>query len=134
MSEENVTSPPLPTPIPNVLSIDDLLNDQTALVAKETNDRATIESIGTQSVFGLKPRLVEWALKGFPAAYTLMELEVAPPSLCSDGVRRNLYDYIQFLTNKTIEEHVAILQGNLQGMLVSFANINGKTVIVVSKP
>lgn len=134
MSEENQPSPPLPVPIPNVLSIDDLLNDQTALVTKESADRATLESIGTQSVFGLKPKLVEWALKGFPSAYTIMELQVDPPSLCSDSVQRNLYDYIQFLTTKTIEEHVAILQGNLQGMAVSFANVNGKTVIVVSKP
>jgi len=126
--------PPLPTPIPNVLSIDDLLNDQAALATKESADRTTIESIGTQSVFGLKPRLVEWALKGFPSAYAIMELDVTPPTLCSDGVQRSLYDYIQFLTNKTIEEHVAILQGNLQGMLVSFANINGKTAVVVSKP
>lgn len=128
------TSPPTLQEVPNVLSIDDLLNDQTALLAKEAADRATIESVGTQSVFGLKPKLVEWALKGFPAAYPIMELQVTPPSLCSDGVSRNLYDYIQFLTTKTIDDHVAVLQGNLQGMLVSFANLNGVTTIVVSKP
>ncbi len=128
------TSPPTIQQIPNVLSIDDLLADQSALLAKENGDRVTVESIGTQSVFGLKPKLVEWALKGFPSAYPFLELNVSPPSLCSDGVARNLYDYIQFLTSKTIEDHVTILQGNLQGMVVSFANMNGKTVIVVSKP
>jgi hypothetical protein len=127
------TSPPTIQQIPNVLSIDDLLADQSALLSKENGDRATVESIGTQSVFGLKPKLVEWALKGFPSAYPILELNVSPPSLCSDSVARNLYDYIQFLTSKTIEDHVAILQGNLQGMVVSFANMNGVTTLVVSK-
>jgi hypothetical protein len=120
-----------PPPAPDVLSLADLLSDQTILLSKEQTDKTLLETIGTQSVANLRPKLVEWVLKGRPSAFPILSLEIYPPSICSDGGVRNLPDYIQFCSGKSIVEHVALLQAKLPDIRVSFANFGGVTTIVV---
>jgi hypothetical protein len=120
-------------PAPDVLTMSDLLSDQSVVVAKEQADRALLETIGTQIVANLRPKLVEWLLKGRPDGYPILSLDIQPPSVCSDGLPRTLPDYIEFCSGKTIVEHVALLQEKLPDIYVSFANIGGITTIVVLK-
>jgi hypothetical protein len=122
-----------PPPPPDVLTLSDLLSDQSVVVAKELADKSLLETIGTQSVGNLRPKLVEWVLKGRPDAFPVLSLDIRPPSVCSDGLSRNLPDYIEFCSGKTINDHVALLQAKLPDILVSFANIGGITTIVVLK-
>jgi hypothetical protein len=120
-------------PIPDIISIDDILNEQSFREQKEESDRQAILTISSQSAQGLKPALVEWAIRGFPTSYPIYSVNVTPPTTCLDCVERSLYDYIAYLTGKPIEEHVHDLCCKLQGMTVSFANMNGSIAIVVSK-
>jgi hypothetical protein len=122
-----------PPPPPDVLTLSDLLSDQSVVVTKELADKTLLETIGTQSVGNLRPKLVEWVLKGYPAAFPILSLDIRPPSVCSDGLSRTLPDYIEFCSGKTINDHVALLQAKLPDILVSFANIGGITTIVVLK-
>lgn len=122
----------IPPPEPDFLSLDDLLSDHEILVAKEQADKGLLDQIGSQHVLALKPKLVEWVGTGKPHAYPVMMLNIQPPSKCSDGVERNLPDYIAFCSGKSIEEHVGMLQAKLSGMSVSFANLGGQVAIVVS--
>lgn len=126
------TGMPTPEPVPDFLSLDDILSDHEILVAKEQADKALLDQIGSQHVSALKPKLVEWVGRGKPHAYPVMMLSIQPPAKCSDGVERNLADYITFCSGKSIEEHVGLLQAKLAGMSVSFANIGGQVAIVVS--
>lgn len=120
-------------PLPDVLTLSDLLSDQSVVVAKEQADKTLLETIGNQVVGNLRPKLVEWVLKGQPDAFPILSLEIHPPSVCSDGLPRNLPDYIEFCSGKTINDHVALLQAKLPDIHVSFANIGGVTTIVVLK-
>jgi hypothetical protein len=120
-------------PPPDVLTMSDLLSDQTVVVAKEQADKLLLETIGTQSVGNLRPKLVEWVLKGRPDAFPILSLAIYPPACCSDGLVRDLTDYIPFCSGKTIREHVALLQAKLPDIYVSFANFGGVTTIVVLK-
>jgi len=120
-----------PPPPPDVLTLSDLLNDQSVLVAKEQTDKALLDTIGAQMVSNLRPCLVEWVLKGRPSAFPLLSLDIQPPPCCSDGVSRSLDEYIQFCSGKSIAEHVALLQAKLPDITVSFANIQGKVTVVV---
>jgi hypothetical protein len=122
-----------PPPPPDVLTLSDLLSDQSVVVAKEQADKTLLETIGTQSVSNLRPKLVEWVLKGRPDAFPILSLDIHPPSVCSDGLPRSLPDYIEFCSGKTIVDHVALLQAKLPDIHVSFANIGGITTIVVLK-
>ena len=123
---------PISEPIPDFLSLDDILSDQEIIIAKEAADKALLDQIGVQHVSALKPKLVEWVGRGKPHAHPIMMLSIQPPSKCSDGVGRNLPEYITFCSGKSIQEHVGLLQAKLSGMSVSFANIGGQVAIVVS--
>jgi hypothetical protein len=128
-SIDMLTPPPPPAPI----SITDLLSDVEVLQQKEAADKASLDAIGTSTHESLRPKLVTWALAGFPNAYALMEVTVNPPPQCSDGVVRGLTDYIVFCSGKTIQEHVALLQEKLADMTVSFANLGHAIAVVVSR-
>jgi hypothetical protein len=131
MAESESQSAPAPAPAP--ISITDLLNDVEVLQQKEAADKASLDAISTASADSLRPKLVAWALAGFPNASTLMEVAVNPPSQCSDGVVRDLTSYITFCSGKTIQEHVALLQEKLADMTVSFANLGYAIAIVVTR-
>ncbi len=124
---------PEPSPPPAPISLADILNDIQVIQQKEAADKAALDSIGNSTAESLRPKLIAWALAGFPNAYTLLEVSVTPPAQCSDGVTRNLTDYITFCSGKTIQEHVALLQTKLADMTVSFANVGYAIAIVVSK-
>jgi hypothetical protein len=113
------------------------LNDITSAVEvvqiKEAQDKATLESIGTLSFESLRASLIQWAIAGYPNAYKVHEITVSSPNVCSDGVTRNLADYITFCSGKTIHEHIAVLQERMTDISVSFAYTGSSIVIVVSK-
>lgn len=141
MSDQTATGPITvddiaPTPVPEVLSpitIDDILNTQEVLKQKELTDKALLDSIGSMSHEELKTKLIRWASSGFPNVYEVHQVSINVPSKCSDGTIRNLTDYIQFCSGKTIQEHVDILQQKATGMIFSFANMGSYIAIVVSK-
>jgi hypothetical protein len=144
---DSVDSPPPPssnapwdTPIesqcpppPDVLTMSDLLSDQSVVAAKEQADKTLLETIGIQSVANLRPKLVEWVLKGRPDGFPILSLDIRPPSVCSDGESRSLSDYIEFCSGKTIQEHVGLLQAKLPDIQVSFANFGGAVAVTVLK-
>lgn len=127
--DEGYVPPPPPPPI----TIDDLLNSIQVLQQKETADKAILESIGNMPLDILKTKLVSWALAGFPNAYEIHTVIIIPPNSCSDGVTRNLTDYILFCSGKSISEHVTILQQKVTDISVSFANMGSYISIVVSR-
>jgi hypothetical protein len=117
-------------PPPDILTLSDLLNDQSIVVSKEQADKALLETIGTQSVMSLRPKLVEWILKGRPSAFPLVSVNITPPPICSDGEVRGLLDYIQFCSGKTLNEHVSLLRAKLPDIDISYANIQGAITVV----
>ena len=119
--------------VPDVLSLDDILNEHVVLVAKEEADKAMLEQIWSQHISVVKPKLIEWVGRGKPNAFPIMLLDIQPRSKCSDGVTRTLYDYITFCSGKSIDQHVGLLQSKLTGITVSFAHIDGQIAIVVSE-
>lgn len=122
-----------PAPVPEILTFADLLSEQTVVQSKEDTDKGLLEAIGNQSIFSLKPTLVEWVMKGCPNVFPILSIQIDVPSRCSDGQVRNLPEYIQFCSGKSIDEHVSIIQAKLPDIAVSYANIGGSIAIVVSK-
>ena len=121
-----------PTP-PAPIYLDDILSSVQVLQQTEAEHRSVLESIGTLPYDYLKPSLIQWATSGFRNAYPIHQIGITPPSLCSDGQARPLQEYIQFVSGRTIQEHVAVLQSRLPDMVVSFAYTGSVIVIVVSK-
>jgi hypothetical protein len=118
---------------PDILSLDDILNDTIVKQAKEEEDRQTLLSIGSQSPQALRPTLLQWAAQGFPDGYPIITINIQPPTLCSDGKCRCLEEYIQFCSGKKLFDHVQDLQAKITGMTLGFVNMGSYLDIVVSK-
>ena len=124
--ENQITGPP-------PIRLDDILNSVQVIQHKETEDKNLLESVGTLPYEYLKSSLIQWATSGFRNAYPIYELRIDPPSVCSDGQTRNLQDYIQFVSGKTIYEHVDALQARFPDIVVSFSYTGASILIVVTK-
>jgi hypothetical protein len=124
------SEPPEP---PAPINIDDLLNDIAVVQQKEAADKAILDGVSEISPDALRQMLVVWATQGFPSAWTLMTVSIQPPTQCSDGVARGLEAYIQFVSGKTLAEHVAALQARMSGIVASFAWTGQSILIVVSR-
>jgi hypothetical protein len=130
------TFAPAPAPAPvdeTIIRLDDILSSQSLLKTQELSDKGLLEGIGNIPVQVIKPRLIQWASTGFQNAYPIYDVPIRVPPICSDGERRTLQDYVQFVSGKTIQEHVATLQTRLPDIVVSFAYFGSSITIVVSK-
>lgn len=131
MSDYTTLIDPVPPPPP--IGIDDLLNSIEVIQKKEADDKLLLESIGNLSQEELKSKLISWAIAGFPNTHEIHTITILPPSICSDGVTRDLPGYIAFCSGKTIHEHIDLLQQKVTNISVSFANMGTHISIVVSK-
>lgn len=122
-------NPPPPQPI----SIDELMNSIEALQKKESDDKLLLESIGTTPADDLRSKLLSWAKTGFQNAYEIFKLDITPPDLCSDGVKRNMMDYVQYCSGKQIYEHISPLNEKTTGMSFGYMNYSTYITVVVSK-
>jgi hypothetical protein len=123
---------PAPAPPPTI-TIQDIMNAVEVSQTREEQDKTKLEAIGTISFETLRSSLLTWATRGFPNAYTIYEVALSAPSVCSDGTSRALPEYIEFCSGKTIADHVAVLQARLPDITVSFAYSGHSILIVVSR-
>jgi hypothetical protein len=119
---------------PPRVTMADILASQEVLLQTENMDRVILNSIGQMSADALRTILISWATAGFPNAYPIQDITITPPPRCSDGVTRNLADYITFCSGKSIQEHVAVLQDMLPDIAVAFCYTGASIQIVVSRP
>jgi hypothetical protein len=117
--------------ISSLLTIDDILG--TILIQKEASDRTIIQSIGNMTDEELREKLISWAKLGFPNNFELKRIGIVPPKKCTDGVTRNLTEYIQYCSGKSIQEHVDLLQSRVTGMTISCVDSFGCFCVRISK-
>ena len=115
------------------ISLSDILGATEVIRQREEADKTNLNSIANISFENLRTSLIRWAAAGFPPAYTVYEVPISAPDVCSDGVRRDLTDYIVFVTGKSIQEHTSVLQARIVDIVVSFAYSGSSILIVVSK-
>jgi hypothetical protein len=126
---------PAPAPAPAPVTLADILAATELITQKETADKARLDAIGGISADTLRTALIQWGVLGFPNAWVLHMLTIAPPQICSDSVVRSLEDYIQFCSGKTIAEHVAVLQEKVaaEDITLGFANLSGSIAVTVTR-
>jgi hypothetical protein len=122
-------NPDVPNPI---VSIDDLATNADVIRAREALHRRVISTLS--SVFNedsTKENLVTWALGGFRPGFTVKELPFEPPIVCSDGVKREIAEYMNFVsTPYTVAEHFAALEACLPGIQVTYSFSSPKTILL----
>ena len=120
-------------PVPDIIALDDILNDIQVLTTKESNDKGLLETIGSLTTFQVRPKLVEWALGGFKTGYEIHSVTITPPQVCVDGVVRDLREYITYLTGKTIDDYIETLNPKFIGIDLNYAYFGNRIGIIISK-
>lgn len=115
-----------------ILTIDELSANADVVRAREALHRRVVSTLS--SVFHedhTKEQLIGWALGGFRPGYTVRELIFDPPLVCSDGIKRDIAEYLNFVsTPHTIAEHFSALESCLPGIQVTYSFSSTKTMLV----
>ena len=133
-----VTAPVVSRPVvalSPIANIDTLIATvRNARIAVENADRLKLREIASPNRSSVQTKLNTWATRGFPANFVIFSVSVAPPALCSDGVKRALGQYIPYLLGTSIADQLVLLQPLLVGIALSYS-ISGNTIsIQVTKP
>ena len=118
-------------PVTNIITIDELTNFTDAKIKKEELDGISLLNILSPNQSELRSKLYVWAGLGFPAAYTIYQYPIELPSVCSDGVTRQLMPYIDFCINASINDKIAELQMILIGIHIDLV-ISDPNIIIIA--
>jgi hypothetical protein len=113
--------------------MDELMASHSVLVAKEAADRATLSPLVNPTRESYRPQLFAWASAGFPGIYVVQSFTFTPPSVCSDGVVRDVVGYTWYLLGVEIGGVLANIQSMLTGIVVSYSFQGNTLRIHVSK-
>lgn len=133
---EPVTDPVVTEPVSNplIITIHDILLDRQILLQNESQIRSLLMStIVNVSLNDLKTKLIQWASMNFPPLYSIVSVDLIQPNICSDGVTRNLTNFIEFCLDMSIESIVNIYKDKMPDLNVAYV-LNGNTFgIAVTK-
>jgi hypothetical protein len=118
---------------PTIVTMEELMASHAVIVEKEAVDRASLNALVNPTREQYRPQLFQWAAAGFPGIYVVQSFSVTPPDLCSDGVRRDVNAYINYLTGTDMGAIVANIQSLVTGIVVSFSFEGNSARIHVSK-
>lgn len=104
-----------------VVDISELLGSIGAVQVQEASDRTKLSILLNETRDTLRPQMFEWAAAGFPAIYVVQKFEVNPPSICSDGVRRNAISYVEYLLEKDMTQIISAIQALCVGVVISYS-------------
>jgi hypothetical protein len=124
---------PTPPPPPVIATMDELMASHAVLVAQEATDRGTLAPLLNPTREAYRPQLFAWASAGFPAIYVVQSFTLTPPSICSDGVVRDVVGYTWYLLGVEIAGVLATIQSMLTGIVVSYSFQGNTLRIHVSK-
>jgi hypothetical protein len=115
------------------VDIDELLASRGAVMTQEAADKLVLTPLLNETRETLRPQMFEWAAKGFPAIYVVQQFTVSPPTVCSDGVARNVYDYVVYLLGQEMGPTIAAIQALCVGVQISYSFAGNTLRIHVSR-
>ena len=133
VTSEQPTTSEEPATYPATVSIDDILSEHDVIAQKEVTDRAELVKIGETTPEQLRPALIAWAKAGCPAAHRLFSVSVTPPAVCSDGVARDFFPYVEYVLGAPVHTYMMQLQDKLVGMTLSYSINPNEIAIHVTK-
>jgi len=108
-----------PTIDPTIATLEELMESHGAVVVKENGDKQNLSVLNTNLRELFRVPLFQWAAAGFPDIYIVKSFTIVPPSICSDGVTRGLYDYINYCLGTELNTVLDNIRSKLTGIIVS---------------
>ena len=119
------------TAAPPRILFSDLVGQLSVLQQQEANDQAALAVLASPNLEDIRTKMVTWVAGNMQGSCDLVRVAVTPPNVCSDGVSRNFFDYLVFLSGKTIAEHLAVFQDLLPEFEVGYRCSRTELVICV---
>lgn len=116
-----------PVEPPSIATIDELMGSYSATVAKEAVDKQSLSSLVNPTRDAFRPQLFQWASVGFPDLYIVQSISVTPPAICTDGVTREIGQYVEYCSGKNLGEVIEGLKALMTGIQPSWS-MNGNTL------
>lgn len=112
-----------------LVTLDELVTSQQVLQQKEAEDKLIVDTIDNPNPVDLKAKMYQWAVQKFPDSYPIFSITLNPPTVCSDGITRGLYDYFQFCSGTSVADKLVSLQSKMQGIQV-LNSFSGNTITI----
>jgi len=130
MSSTGPTGSAWPTPMfptvatgtveaPHIATLDELMASHAAIVAKENTDKQTLSVLNSNLRDLFRAPLFQWAAAGFPDIYIVKTFTILPPPICSDGVTRGMYEYINYCLDSNLDTIMDNIRLRLTGITLS---------------
>jgi len=104
-----------------IATIDQLVTQQSLALAQEATDRASLLPLTNPGSYNFTPALQAWASDGFPALGSLVTITLTPPSPCSDGTTRTVYEYVCYLLGgKDLGAATVALDAQFLGITIAY--------------
>lgn len=108
-------------PEPPKILLNDILADQALYLQQEAADRAKFAPLLNPNLDDFRRKLVGWASRNFVGPCDLVVIDITTPNICSDGFQRTFFDYIQFVSGKTVAEHMDSLRPTFPDFDVAYS-------------
>ena len=131
-SDPFVPPPPPSEPVFEVIRMEDILATAEVIQTKEREDASALAQIASPNMADLRSRVVSWGMSGFRGNCILLQFQVNPPPMCSDGVSRSLSEYIAFVSGKQLHEHLADMQKRLPDFQVVYIHLGNGVIQFVA--
>ena len=95
--------------------------------AAEAADLALLAPFKTPNMTTLNASMTAWANAGSLPIYVILSIKLSPPSKCSDGVVRGLYEYISWLINVDVSAQTRTISASFPGKDISYS-VSGVTL------
>ena len=103
-----------------IATIDQLVTQQSVALQQEATDRTALLPLTNPGSYGFTPALQAWASAGFPALWALVTITLNPPSPCSDGTTRTMYEYVSYLLGKDLGAATVALDAKFLGITIAY--------------
>ena len=101
--------------------------------AAEAADLKLLTVFKTPNMATLNTSMAAWATAGSRPVYVILSITLSPPSKCSDGVMRGLYDYISWLINVDVSAQTRTISAMFPGKDISYSVSGNVLKLHVSK-
>lgn len=118
-------------PTPPLVLLSDILANVSVMQQQESADRAKFVAISSPDLQDIRTKLTAWAAGGFQGSCDLIRISLTIPNLCSDGVARNFFDYVSFVSGRSLPDHLASVQAILPDFEVGYRCSRTELVICV---
>jgi hypothetical protein len=117
-----------PTGPTYIATIDQLVTQHNTALSQESADRTSLLPLSNPGSFGFTQPLQQWAAEGFPSLTPIATITLSPPSPCSDGTTRTVYEYVSYLLDgKDVAAATVELDSKFLGITISYV-LSGNTL------